>query len=42
MEVVEEILRSSKYHEVKHPVGTVMRMSEEPLHFTPNYDQPRS
>ena len=33
MEVVERFLNETKYHEVKHPVGTVMRMADEVLPF---------
>ncbi|KAG1680610.1 hypothetical protein FOA52_015059 [Chlamydomonas sp. UWO 241] len=37
MEVVEEILKSMTYHENKHPVGTIMRMADTPLHFSPSF-----
>ena len=38
MEVVERILRESAYHNVTHPVGTVMRMADTPLPFTPKFE----
>ena len=38
MEVVERILHDRAFHEVKHPVGTVMRMANEPLPFAPKFE----
>jgi hypothetical protein len=40
MEVVELILKSMPFHELKHPVGTIMRMADSPLHFEPKYVPP--
>ncbi len=37
MSVVEHILDTLSYHEYKHPVGTVMRMADVPLNFTPRF-----
>jgi hypothetical protein len=39
MDVVEHILKVLTYHEVKHPVGTIMRMADNPLHFQPKYEK---
>lgn len=38
MEVVERILNETKFHEVTHPVGTVMRMANDPLPFSLKYE----
>ena len=38
MAIVEKILRETSYHNITHPVGTVMRMADSPLPFTPKFE----
>lgn len=38
MDVVERILHDREFHEVKHPVGTIMRMAIVPLPFVPKFE----